>query len=251
MLILNCFLKTICKWECPYTLLGFNILPSLRLAYFGSRYDSKARMQCNFFERWYKCKHLCEHCMPQRPTKRSDVNMNYQNFKEDCPRYMTYLTDEDYRKTATQVSPWAAMQGWHLRTCFYDMMHTVYLGVGRDLASNILADLIVQPSVLEPLKKSSVELAWKCTSASRMNGFMENLVSIWLCYKFPFDWFGSLKFYLFPKKILAAGSILGLFRPMHQQNQGLLAGKFFSHQPTLAGETTTTLNSEVCGKLPM
>ena len=120
-------------------------------------------MQCNFFERWYQCKHLCEQCMSQRPTKKSDVNMNYQNFKEDCPRYMTYLTDEDYRRTATQLSPWTAMPGWHLRTCFYDMMHTVYLGVGRDLASNILADLVdcsaLGPGTLEEqLRRISLEM---------------------------------------------------------------------------------------------
>lgn len=68
--------------------------------------------------------------------------MNYTNFKADSPRYLTYLTDEDYRNTAQRLSPWIVMEGWRLKSCFHDMMHTVYLGIGRDIVSNVLADMV-------------------------------------------------------------------------------------------------------------
>lgn len=134
-----------------------------RLAYFGFRYDAKARVQCNFFERWYQCRHLCEQCMSQRPTPKHDPNMNYQNFKDTCPRYLTYLTDKDYRDTSKRLSPWTVMEGWHLLSCFHDAMHTIFLGIGRDIVSNILADMldcgVLGPGTLdEQLRRLSLEM---------------------------------------------------------------------------------------------
>ena len=113
-----------------------------RAAYFGSRYDAKARMQCNYFERYYQCKFICELCMSQRPIAKSVEQLWYFNFKEDCPRYLTYISDSTYRKTATPVSPWTAMKGWNIRVCFHDFMHTIYLGIANDLIANLLADFL-------------------------------------------------------------------------------------------------------------
>lgn len=29
-----------------------------------------------------------------------------------------------------------------MKSCFHDAMHTIYLGIGRDIVSNILADMV-------------------------------------------------------------------------------------------------------------
>ena len=97
-------------------------------------------MQCNFFSRYYQCRLLCEQCLSEKPTARAEPLMNYQNFKPNSPRYLTYISDGTYRRTAEKLSPWVCMPGWSLRSCFYDIMHTIYLGIGRDLISNLLAD---------------------------------------------------------------------------------------------------------------
>ena len=118
------------------SLSGFHLgtcLPE-RLAYFGSRGDAKARVQTNFFDRWYQRKFICELCMSPNPP------LWFLNYKPDCPWYMTYLSDATYRLTSTTVSPWTAMPGRSLRSCFWDWMHCVYLGIAKDLISNLLAD---------------------------------------------------------------------------------------------------------------
>lgn len=101
--------------------------------------------------------------MSQRPTPKHDPNMNYQNFKDTCPRYLTYLTDKDYRDTSKRLSPWAVMEGWRLLSCFHDAMHTIFLGIGRDIVSNILADMldcgVLGPGTLdEQLRRLSLEM---------------------------------------------------------------------------------------------
>ena len=55
------------------------------------------------------------------------------------------------------------MEGWHLKSCFHDLMHTIYLGIGRDIVSNILADMIdcdaLGPGTLEEkLRRLSLEM---------------------------------------------------------------------------------------------
>lgn len=113
-----------------------------RGAYFGSRFDLKARYQCNMFERFYQCRFMCDQCMSQNPTPKSNQEMWYFDFRPESPRYLTYISDLTYRRTASALSPWACMPGWSLRSCFYDMLHIVYLGVARDLVGNLLSDFI-------------------------------------------------------------------------------------------------------------
>ena len=44
--------------------------------------------------------------------------------------------------TEPVVSPWSEMPGWHLHTCMHDLMHTVYLGFGRDLVGSLVAEFL-------------------------------------------------------------------------------------------------------------
>lgn len=101
----------------------------VKAAYFGMRYDMKARYQANFFERWYNCGSICESCMAQQPFKNSDPAMNYKDFRETAVHRMTVISHETYCRTATIPSPWLAVEGWTLGTAFRDPMHCMYLGI--------------------------------------------------------------------------------------------------------------------------
>lgn len=63
-----------------------------RAAYFLFRADHKARIEANFFERNYMCNFICECCAARRPNQSGDDSMNYQNFRPDCPRYLTRIS---------------------------------------------------------------------------------------------------------------------------------------------------------------
>ena len=50
-----------------------------------------------------------------------------------------------------------------MKSCFHDLMHTIYLGIARDLIANILADLVdcqaLGPGSLEQqLRRLSLEM---------------------------------------------------------------------------------------------
>lgn len=114
---------------------------------------------------------MCDQCMSQNPTAKSMREMWFFDFREDSPRYLTYISDSTYRSTATTISPWAGVQGWSLRSCFFDLLHILYLGVARDLVANLLADFI-DCDTLEGKavhwKTSSGCSAYKCRRSSRM-----------------------------------------------------------------------------------
>lgn len=119
------------------------------MAYWAFRFDHKARHEANLFSRWSNCTSICERCMAQRPTKYSDANMHYTDFNSDAPRLWTQISHTTYVNTEWTVSPWVCMPGWTLPTCMHDLLHTVYLGFGRDLVGSVMATFI-EKQVLGP-----------------------------------------------------------------------------------------------------
>ena len=116
-----------------------------RAAYWGFRYDGKARAEANRFERFYSCMYICDACLSQRKTKKSDPNLWYFDFRDSSPRHMTRIDDTTYRQTAKEISPYHLIQGWKLETCLRDIMHVVYLGTARDLIPSLLGDWLESP----------------------------------------------------------------------------------------------------------
>ena len=142
-----------CDWHCPQVnernamrldyVLGLRFSkPCCRMAYWSFRFDHKARQEANQFSRWSNCKFLCERCMAQRPTPQSDPNMVYHDFRPDAPHLMTQISHSTYLQTEPVVSPWVDMPGWSLKTCMHDLLHTVYLGFGRDPVGSLMSDFI-------------------------------------------------------------------------------------------------------------
>ena len=102
--------------------------------------------------------------MAHKPTRKPDqALLNYTDFRAENPRYLTYISDETYRRTAPSVSPYACIEGWHLLSCFHDIMHTLYLGLARDLAAYLLADMsdhgvLGDGSLRDQLRSISLEM---------------------------------------------------------------------------------------------
>ena len=111
-----------------------------RAAYWAFRYDGKARVECNLFERYYNCTYIRESCLAQRRTNNSDPNMWYCDFRVCSPRHLTKIDDSTYRQTCRFISPYHCIPGWRLETCLRDILHVVYLGTAKDLVPSILAD---------------------------------------------------------------------------------------------------------------
>ena len=133
------------------------------MAYWAFRFDHKARQETNQFSRWANCMYMCDRCMAQRPTKKSDPSMCYYDFNLDAPYSMTEISHATYVGTEPVVSPWVAMPGWTLKTCMQDLLHTVFLGFARDLIGNLLADfldhgMLGPGSLEEKLERFSVEM---------------------------------------------------------------------------------------------
>lgn len=118
----------------------FKFQDPVRAAYWAFRYDGKARVECNEFERYYKCKFICESCLAQQRCKDFDPNLLYADFRESSPRHLTMIDDATYRQTAKTMSPYSCISGWTLGTCLRDMLHVIYLGTAKDLIPSLLAD---------------------------------------------------------------------------------------------------------------
>lgn len=105
-------------------------------------------METNFFDRYYSCRLICESCMAENSTSRSNPAMWYFDFRHDRPRHLTVIDDHTYRATAPKLSPWAQIDGWTLGTCLHDWMHTVYLGTAKDILASLLQDWLDSDSDL-------------------------------------------------------------------------------------------------------
>ena len=110
--------------------------------------------------------------MAQRPTANADPAMSYQDFNADAPRKMTQISHETYLQTEGIVSAWVSMPGWSLYTCMHDLLHTIYLGFGRDLIGSLIADFI-DHKVLGP---GTVEQQLERLSVDMNNVFRKNRI---------------------------------------------------------------------------
>eukprot|EP00438_Fugacium_kawagutii_P016329 Skav212449 [mRNA] locus=scaffold1094:316880:323381:+ [translate_table: standard] len=80
------------------------------------------------------------------------------------------MSDEDYKRLANPLSPYAAIGGWNLLLAFHDPMHMIFLGVCKDLYASSLAFWIRQGffghgSASEKLRQFSHDLRTECRAA--------------------------------------------------------------------------------------
>lgn len=139
-------------------------------AYFGFRADAKARKECHKFERNYQCNQICEVCLAERPNKYGDPALTFKNFYSDAAHLLTSLTHAEYLATSNHQSPWENMPGFHVKSCFRDPMHTLFLGTAKDLLASCLGlwcrnGYIEGPNLAEQLRWVSATQREYCKAA--------------------------------------------------------------------------------------
>ncbi|CAK8985934.1 Uncharacterized protein SCF082_LOCUS341, partial [Durusdinium trenchii] len=124
-----------------FEMAGKTMAGGVRAIYFCWKSDLKARHEVHKFERWYQCTKMCDLCFAERPTKKSDGNMNFKNMGPDPPYQFAVMDNTTYMRTQ-QVSDWSCVPGWTLHSCVFDIMHNLYLGTGRDVVASCLRVLV-------------------------------------------------------------------------------------------------------------
>jgi len=94
--------------------------------------DLKARWQCHNFTNYYKCRKLCDRCSAVQPATNTPDAMSYKNTSKTAPYARTCIDHDEYVRTARSVSPWSVVPGWQFETVSFDLMHIIFLGIGKN-----------------------------------------------------------------------------------------------------------------------
>lgn len=140
---------------------GNEIANGWRATFFGWQGDMKERVKMHRFTRNWQSNFMCERCLA---TKHLPETTPY-DFGSGAAWRKTEVSHRTYVALTPepQLSPWIAVRGWRLDRCSDDLLHTVWLGVGKDLGGQMLFELAmseyraVQPG-LDALHKECV--AW-------------------------------------------------------------------------------------------
>ena len=111
-----------------------------RMCFFGTNADAKARVQMHLFSRHYQCTFVCEGCFACKESLKVPLQLHFADFSAAAVWRETLLSHTGYMMHPP-VSPWSQVPGFHLGNCFRDLMHTIYLGWGRDLIASIICDM--------------------------------------------------------------------------------------------------------------
>lgn len=165
-----------------------------RAAYWAFRYDGKARVECNLFDRYYNCTYICESCLAQKRSKRSTPDMWYFDFRPSSPRHLTTIDDATYRQTCKVISPYHCISGWTLGTCLRDLLHVIFLGTAKDLIPSIIADWVDNGLLGGP--HMSLHDRLRCFSLEMHQVFKAEKILRWWCQNNVFfgDMYGTSVF---------------------------------------------------------
>lgn len=106
---------------------------------------------------------MCDLCFAEKPNKKADWNMNFKNMSPNAPYQLAVMDHATYMATAT-VSEWHVVPGWHLHNCVFDVMHNLFLGVGRDYIASSVRLLMEKGVFDEPgMERSSTEMFGRVT----------------------------------------------------------------------------------------
>ncbi|CAE7375107.1 nipblb [Symbiodinium sp. CCMP2592] len=139
---------------------GLPLAGGWKACFYGFRGDQKARRECHFFTRHYNCNLLCDQCVAIKPSKNMVRGMNYKNFSANAPFLLTTISHETYLNTtsASDLSPWTAMPGWRLENTFFDWMHVVLLGVGRDAVAAAIKLMVMRGLIGWDTKRADLKM---------------------------------------------------------------------------------------------
>lgn len=84
---------------------------------------------------------FCDLCFAERPTKKSNLMMNYKNMGPSAPYRLAPMDHATYMANEV-VSEYSQIAGWHLHNNVLDIMHNLFLGTGRDFIASGVRVLI-------------------------------------------------------------------------------------------------------------
>ena len=117
------------------------IANGFRAAFVAWKGDLKARRENHYFTQFYKATMVCDSCNAQTPYKKSDPAMTYADFSGKAKWRSTRYTHDAYLARAERVSPWSQVEGWSIEGTWWDLMHNLPYGVGKDVAANVLCEM--------------------------------------------------------------------------------------------------------------
>jgi hypothetical protein len=119
--------------DSPFTWLG---------AFVGIKADWKAQKQLHRFQRYYQTTFPCPRCLCTQPYPRAERRLSYLDMSASAPYAQTVLTDTDYVALDQRCSHWSSVPGFALSTCYHDLLHVLFLGVGKDVVASLLVDIL-------------------------------------------------------------------------------------------------------------
>ena len=83
-------------------------------AYAGFKADRPARRDAHLFKRNFQATFCCDKCLATRPFKHSIRELSIQDLRPNALWRDTMITDELYRATESEVSPFAVIPGFRV-----------------------------------------------------------------------------------------------------------------------------------------
>lgn len=112
--------------------------------YAGWKGDRKERKNLHHLDRNYLSTKICEYCLAVKPTAKCRCkDLTYADSSPNAMWRMTQLTQADFEHLQSRRSPFAQLPGFHIDTLWEDLMHTVHLGIGKDLVGSLLAEFVL------------------------------------------------------------------------------------------------------------
>jgi hypothetical protein len=103
-------------------------------------HDAKARKETHLFANFYSCRYVCNLC----PACSHVPLLSWANHRADA-RWKRYLLSHDgyveSRPTPSHVTPWNQVPGFDITRALYDWMHSMHLGIGKDITAQLIYDL--------------------------------------------------------------------------------------------------------------
>ena len=102
--------------------------------------DLEWHWQAYNFKRYYRCNFLCSKCFASKTSE----DLLFTNMLDDAMWRDTHIGNDDFKQNALRFGNLPALcliEGWSSDTLLWDMMHNLFIGIGRDVCGAALARL--------------------------------------------------------------------------------------------------------------
>jgi len=119
-------------------------------AWVGNIGDFKAKKEWQGYSRYYRCRFLCEACLGESPTARSDKTFTAFDFNDDAKWLETILPTQLIEEMESHTLPLAQMDGWDSEMYHRDTAHTNELGQSKDSCACCVISLLEEGLLASP-----------------------------------------------------------------------------------------------------